>query len=82
MSPASPALADRFFTIEPCGKPYIKSQAREIKRNRILYDTPPRVMEIKINKWDLIKLKSLCTMKETINKVKNRALRIGENNSI
>ena len=44
----------------------------DINHSRILYDTPPRVMEIKakINKWHLIKLKSLCTMKETIIKVK------------
>ena len=41
---------------------------------RILYDPPLRVMEIKakINKWDLIKHKSFCTMKETISKVKRQ----------
>ena len=35
-------------------------------------NSPPRVMEIKakINKWDLIKLKSFCTTKETISRVK------------
>ena len=40
----------------------------------MLSDPPPRVMEIKarINKWDLIKLKSFCTMKETISKVKRQ----------
>ena len=43
----------------------------EINHSRILYDPPPRVMEIKakINKWDLIKLKSFCTTKETTCKV-------------
>ena len=40
----------------------------------ILYDPPPRVMEIKakINKWDLIKIKSFCTMKDTISKMKRQ----------
>ena len=44
------------------------------KQDPILYDPPPRVMEIKtkVNKWDLIKLKNLCTAKETITKVKRQ----------
>ena len=46
----------------------------DINHSRILYDPPPRVMEIRanINKWDLIKPKSFCTMKETISKVKRQ----------
>ena len=45
-----------------------------MNHSRILYDPPPRVMEIKakINKWVLIKLQSFCTMKETISKVKRQ----------
>ena len=44
----------------------------DLNHSKILYDPPPRVTEIKINKWDLIKLKSFCTMKETIRKVKRQ----------
>ena len=46
----------------------------DINHSKILYDSPPRVMEIKakINKWDLIKLKRFCTTKGTISKVKRQ----------
>ena len=46
----------------------------DTNQSKILNDQPPRVMEIKtkINKWDLIKLKSFCTAKESISKVKRQ----------
>ena len=46
----------------------------DVNHRRTHQDPSPRVMEIKpkINKWDLIKLKSFCTMKETISKVKRQ----------
>ena len=47
----------------------------DIHHSRILYDPPPRILEIKakINKWDLTKIKSFCIAKETISKVKNNS---------
>ena len=46
----------------------------DINQSKILYDPPPRVMEIKtkVNKWDLIKLKRFCTAKQSISKVKRQ----------
>ena len=41
-----------------------------LNHSKILLDLSPRVMEIKVNKWDLIKLQSFCTAKVTISKVK------------
>ena len=43
-------------------------------QSKILYDPPPSVTEMKteVNKRDLIKLKSFCTAKETISKVKRQ----------
>ena len=46
----------------------------DINHNKIFFDPPLRVMEIKtrINKWDLMILKSFCTAKETINRTKRK----------
>ena len=46
----------------------------DINHSRILYEPHPRTLETKakINKWDLLKLKSFCTTKEAISKVKRQ----------
>ena len=46
----------------------------DTNQSKILYDPPPRLMEIKtkVNKWGLIKLKSFWTAKETLSKVKRQ----------
>ena len=45
----------------------------DINHSRNLYDPHPRILETKakINKWDLMKLKGFCKIKETISKVKS-----------
>ena len=58
-------------------------QERTLEWGAIAFsDLPPRILEIKekINKWDLIKIKSFCTTKETKQGEKT-AFRMGENNS-
>ena len=46
----------------------------DLNHRKILFDPPPKEMEINtiINKSDLMKLKSFCTAKETINKTKRQ----------
>ena len=48
----------------------------DINQSKILYDPPPRVIEIKmkVNKWDLIKLQSFCTARKSLNKLKRQPI--------
>ena len=54
----------------------------DINHSRILYDPPPRILEIKakINKWDLMKPKSFA-QQGYYKQGEKTALRLGENNS-
>ena len=48
----------------------------DINQSKIFYDPLARITDIKtkVNKWDLIKIKSFYTTKETISKVKRQPL--------
>ena len=60
-------------TIEPLEE-NLGRTVDDINQSKVLQDPPPRVVEIKtkVNKWHPIKLKSFCTAKETISKVKRQ----------
>ena len=65
---------------------YIGRQPFDINHSNIFLEPSPRIMKIKtkINKWDLIKLKSFCTAKEIINKMKRQPMdweKISANNA-
>ena len=71
---------DTIKLLEEClGRTYF-----DINHSKILFDSSPRVMEIKtkINKWDLIKCKSFCKLKETVKETEGEktTLRMGEYN--
>ena len=46
----------------------------DLSRSNFLLDTSPKARELKakMNYWDLMKIKSFCTAKETINKTKRQ----------
>ena len=48
----------------------------DLSHSNVLLDTSPKAREgkAKMSYWDLIKIKSLCTAKETLNKTKRRPL--------
>ena len=49
----------------------------DINGSKIFLHLPFRVMKIKVNKWNLIKLKNFCTAKEIMNKKTTH--KMGEN---
>ena len=53
----------------------------DINQSKISYDPPPREINTKTNNQDLIKIKTSCTAKETINKVKRQCSKWDKNNS-
>ena len=55
----------------------------DVNHIKILYDPPPRILEIKakINKWDLIKLKKLLHNEGNYKQGEKTAFRMGESNS-
>ena len=55
----------------------------DINQSKSLYDPPPRLMEIKtkVNKWNLIKLKNFCTVKEICQQNKKKTVSRRSSNS-
>ena len=74
MSQQSYCLSSIILKIKNNKEEDIGSTLFDIHHSKILFDPPPRVMEIKtkINKWDLIKFKSFYTAKEIKNKMKKQ----------
>ena len=52
----------------------INQTLSDINDSNIFSDPPLRVVTVKTNKWDLIKLQSFCTEKETLNKTKRQPI--------